>query len=297
MTQSQKVDQNKVPLSSEKNNKTLDKNQKNNTIHNSINKENQNNNTNVTNPKNDKGLELIDLRSDSDTNQEEVVSKDNSNISSDPKEATLGQKINIITYKLEEKEIQCLTSMTKFEYKGDLKNPLVDYGSLYSSASVIILDKERSKYDLKMYDFFMDKKIRYQRRSLLHTYNIVENISDHKRDREDKMNDSQLFNFVINKDIMGGEKRVIHKLIKMYLKANIIKIDFNPKRSHSVGPGMKYRFKIENKSKINEIINKCKKDIFLINKVYEKRNKMDISDDKSIDDESKDDDNEKSEEK
>ena len=339
----QKGDQNKAPLSSEKNNKFQTKNQKNNVINNSINKENQNNNTNISNSKNDKGLELIDLRSDSDTNQEEVVSKDNSNISLDQKEATLGQKINIITYKLEEKEIQCLTSMSKFEYKGDLKNPLVDYGSLYSSASVIILDKERSKYDLKMYDFFMDKKIlvdfasflfefmtekidediidakntldklnkisineetyflnkkiRYQRRSLLHTYNIVENISDHKRDKEDKMNDNQSFNFVINKDIMGGEKRIIHKLIKMYLKANIIKIDFNPKRSHSVGPGMKYRFKIENKSKINEIINKCKKDIFLINKVYEKRNKMDISDDKSIDDESKEDDNEKSEEK
>ena len=340
---SQKGEQNKAPLSSEKNNKFQTKNQKNNDINNTINKENQNNNTNISHHKNDKGLELIDLRSDSDTNQEEIVSKDNSNISLDPKEATLGQKINIITYKLEEKEIQCLASMSKFEYKGDLKNPLVDYGSLYSSASVIILDKERSKYDLKMYDFFMDKKIlvdfasflfefmtekidedvidakntldklnkisineetyflnkkiRYQRRSLLHTYNIVENISDHKRDREDKMNDSQLFNFVINKDIMGGEKRILHKLIKMYLKANIIKIDFNPKRSHSVGPGMKYRFKIENKSKINEIINKCKKDIFLINKVYEKRNKMDISDDKSIDDESKDDDNEKSEEK
>ena len=340
---SQKGEQNKAPLSSEKNNKFQTKIQKNNDINNTINKENQNNNTNISHHKNDKGLELIDLRSDSDTNQEEVVSKDYSNISLDPKEATLGQKINIITYKLEEKEIQCLASMSKFEYKGDLKNPLVDYGSLYSSASVIILDKERSKYDLKMYDFFMDKKIlvdfasflfefmtekidedvidakntldklnkisineetyflnkkiRYQRRSLLHTYNIVENISDHKRDREDKMNDSQLFNFVINKDIMGGEKRILHKLIKMYLKANIIKIDFNPKRSHSVGPGMKYRFKIENKSKINEIINKCKKDIFLINKVYEKRNKMDISDDKSIDDESKDDDNEKSEEK
>ena len=339
----QKGDQSKAPLSSEKNNKFQTKNQKNNVINNSINKENQSNNTNISNSKNDKGLELIDLRSDSDTNQEEVVSKDNSNISLDQKEATLGQKINIITYKLEEKEIQCLTSMSKFEYKGDLKNPLVDFGSLYSSASVIILDKERSKYDLKMYDFFMDKKIlvdfasflfefmtekidediidakntldklnkisineetyflnkkiRYQRRSLLHTYNIVENISDHKRDREDKINDSQSFNFVINKDIMGGEKRILHKLIKMYLKANIIKIDFNPKRSHSVGPGMKYRFKIENKSKINEIINKCKKDIFLINKVYEKRNKMDISDDKSIDDESKEDDNEKSEEK
>ena len=257
--------------------------------------QNQNINTNIANPKNEKGLELIDLNSDSDTNQEEAVSKDNSNISLDPKDATLGQKINIITYKLEEKEIHCLRNMDKFEYKGDLKNPLVDYGSLYSSASIIILDKERSKYDWKMYEFFMDKKIlvdfasflfefmtekidediidakntldklnkisineeayflnkkiRYQRRSLLHTYNIVEHISDHKRDREDKMNDNP-FNFVLNKDIMGGEKRIIHKLIKMYLKANIIKIDFNPKRSHSVGPGMKFRFKIENKSKI-----------------------------------------------
>ena len=126
--------------------------------------------------------------------------------------------------------MQCLKTMHKFEYKGDLKNSLSDYGAIYSSASVIVLDKEKSKYDWKMYEFFFDKKIlvdfasflfefttektsediidakntldtlnkisineetyffnkkiRYKRRSLLHSYNIVENISDHKKEKD-----------------------------------------------------------------------------------------------------------------
>ena len=43
--------------------------------------------------------------------------------------------------------------MDKFEYKGDLTNPLLDYGILYCSASVIILDKEKSKilHNLKFF--------------------------------------------------------------------------------------------------------------------------------------------------
>ena len=181
------------------------------------------------------------------------------------KKTTMGQKINIITYKLEEKEIQCLRSMEKFEYKGDLTNPLLDYGILYCSASVIILDKEKSKYDWKMYEFFFDKKIlvdfasflfefitenvdndsidakdtldklnkismneetyflnkkiRYQRRSLINSLNIVENICEIKKEEKEKDEEKKEegINFVLNYNILSGEKRIIQRILKFYL--------------------------------------------------------------------------------
>ena len=296
----------------------LDNNISQNNSHNNnsqLNKENQNINSNFT-PNNN----IISKKPEFITKD-----KDNPDKTITPKKSTLGQKINIITYRLEEKEMQCLKTMHKFEYKGDLKNSLSDYGAIYSSASVIVLDKEKSKYDWKMYEFFFDKKIlvdfasflfefttektsediidakntldtlnkisineetyffnkkiRYKRRSLLHSYNIVENISDHKKEKDEKNNENKkMINFVINKNIVGGEKRVIHKILKVYLKANVIKIDLPAKRSHSVGPGMKFRFKTE-----HLFSNGKKGNIFLIQKMYENKNKMDIIEEKGND--------------
>ena len=223
------------------------------------------------------------------------------------KNATVGQKINIITYKLEEKEIQCLRNMDKFEYKGDLTNPFLDYGILYCSASVIILDKEKSKYDWNMYDFFFDKKllvdfasflfefitenndndsidaketldklnkismneetyflnkkIRYQRRSLINSLNIVENICEIKKEDKEEEKKEEGINFVLNYNIVSGEKRIIQRILKFYLKANIIKInlkglrEIKDKRSKSVGPNIKFNFKIK-KAQIEEKIQK-----------------------------------------
>ena len=222
---------------------------------------------------------------------------------------TIGQKINIITYKLEEEEIQCLRTMDKFEYKGDLNNPLLDYGILYCSASVIILDKEKSKYDWKMYDFFFDKKIlvdfasflfefitentdidkidaketldklnkislneetyflnkkiRYQRRSLIHSLNIVENIAETKKEEKDEEKREVGINFVLNYNILSGEKRIIQRILKFYLKANVIKINLKEykekrdMRSKSVGPNIKFNFKVK-KAQIEEKIKKIK---------------------------------------
>ena len=234
--------------------------------------------------------------------------------------STLGQKINIITYNLEEKEIQCLKTMPKFEYKGDLKNSLNDYDILYSSASVIIIDKSKSKYDWKIYEFFLDKKIlidfasflfefmteradediidakntldtlnkisineetyffnkniRYKKRSLLNSIKIVENISEHKKEKNEKINENnKIFNFAINKNIIGGEKRVLHKIIKVYLKANIIKME-PPKRSQSVGPSMKFKFKTE------YINNEKKENLFMIQKKNENTNLNKIEENK-----------------
>ena len=248
-----------------------------------------------------------DLINNELTNLTDINVKE-SEIDKTPKNATVGQKINIITYKLEEKEIQCLRNMDKFEYKGDLTNPLLDYGILYCSASVIILDKEKSKYDWKMYDFFFDKKllvdfasflfefmtenvdnesidaketldklnkismneetyflnkkIRYQRRSLINSLNIVENICDVKKDEKEEEKKEGI-NFILNYNIVSGEKRIIQRILKFYLKANVIKInlkglrEIKDKRSKSVGPNMKFNFKIK-KAQIEEKIQKVK---------------------------------------
>ena len=283
---------------------------------NDLNKENHNINSNFTPIKNK-------INNSNDISDLLNKDKDNSDKNINSKNSTLGQKINIITYKLEEKEIQCLKTMNKFEYKGDLKNTLTDYGAIYSSASVIILDKDKSKYDWKMYEFFVDKKIlvdlasflfefitektnediidaqntlniinkisineesyflnkkiRYQRRSLLHSYNIVENISDHKKDKEENEN-KKIFNFVIHKNITGGEKRILHKLIKVFLKANIIKVDFSKtKRSHSVGPGIKFQLTTES------IFSDRKENIFLIEKISKNNNNEDNIEEKEND--------------
>ena len=304
-----------------------------------INNENQNINSNF-NPFFKTTEDIFDSINNNNNNKSsvlEITKKDNNH-----KQSTLGQKINIITYKLEDQEIQCLKTMDKFEFKGDLKNALNDYGELYSSASIVIVDKEKSKYDWKMYEFFMDKKIlvdfasflfefiteksteeiidaqntldilnkisineetyflnkkiRYQRRSVLHSINIVENISENKKDKDkDDENNKKKINFVINRTIFGGEKRIIYKIVKQYLKANVIKIDLiSQRRSQSVGPGMKFKFKNEIKPN-----NGRKDNIFLITKMYENRNKMDISDEKSNDENEKkeDDDEDTNEEK
>ena len=311
-----------------------------------INNENQNiNSDNNINPFYKTTEDIFDSLNNNNNNNNnnnkstvlEITKKDNN-----PKKSTLNQKINIITYKLEDQEIQCLKTMEKFEFKGDLKNTLMDYGELYSSASIVIVDKEKSKYDWKMYEFFIDKKIlvdfasflfefiteksteeiidaqntldilnkisineetyflnkkiRYQRRSVLHSLNIVENISENRIDKDrDDENNKKKINFVINRTITGGEKRILHKIIKQYLKANVIKIDLllPHRRSQSVGPGMKFKFKSEIKNN-----NGRKDNIFLITKIYDNKNKMDIVDEKSNDDnEKKDDDDESNEEK
>ena len=267
------------------NNTSTDHNIIHDDINSHIDKENQNLNSNYNfTPNNKKIINISDGKK-----KDNSPNKINHKKDLTPKKSTLGQKINIITYKLEEKEIQCLKTMHKFEYKGDLKNLSNDYGALYGSASVIILDKEKSKYDWKMYEFFFDKKIlvdfasflfefmteqtsediidaqstldklnkisineetyffnkkiRYQRRSMQHSYNIVENISDKKKEKDDKNEKS--FNFVLNKNIIGGEKWILHKILKKYLKANLIKVEFPSIRSQSMSPGFKFKFTTE----------------------------------------------------
>ena len=212
------------------------------------------------------------------------------------------EKINIITYKLGPKEIQCLKSLNNFEFKGNLNNKddTEKNKNLYDSANVIILEKDKFIYDWKMYEFLLDKKIlidftlflfefitgdsvtcnnanelvekmneisvnnefyffnkkmRYQKRSMMQSLNIVDNIiSKEKGEQANQQNNENesKFYFLLNQDIRDDEKKVLQKLLKNYLKANIININIPKKRSKSVTSQININLKkIEKKSKKN----------------------------------------------
>ena len=194
------------------------------------------------------------------------------------------EKINIITYKLDPKEIQCLQSLNNFEFKGNIdnKDETQKNKSLYDSANIIILEKEKYIYDWKIYEFLFDKKIiidftlflfefingdnatydnvddlvkkineisinneiyffnkkmRYQKRSMMQSLNIVDNIISKEKGEQNNQQTNEIdlkFYFLLNQDIPEEEKKVIQKLLKNYLKANIININIPKRRPKSV---------------------------------------------------------------
>ena len=243
------------------------------------------------------------------------------------------EKINIITYKLGPKEIQCLKSLNNFEFKGNLNNKddTEKNKNLYDSANVIILEKDKFIYDWKMYEFLLDKKIlidftlflfefitgdsvtcnnvnelvekmnemsvnnefyffnrkmRMQKRSMMQSLNIVDNIISKEKgeqiNQQNNENESKFY-FLLNQDIQDDEKKVLQKLLKNYLKANIININIPKKRSKSVTSQININLnKIEKKSKKNinlEVINETTDIKSDENKIQEE--KKDIEKDKS----------------
>ena len=212
------------------------------------------------------------------------------------------EKINIITYKLDPKEIQCLQSLNNFEFKGNIdnKDETQKNKSLYDSANIIILEKEKYIYDWKIYEFLFDKKIiidftlflfefingdnatydnvdnlakkineisinneiyffnkkmRYQKRSMMQSLNIVDNIISKEKGEQNNQQTNEIdlkFYFLLNQDIPEEEKKVIQKLLKNYLKANIININIPKRRPKSVTSQININLnKIEKKSKKN----------------------------------------------
>ena len=172
------------------------------------------------------------------------------------------EKINIITYKLEPKEIQCLKSLNNLEYKGNLANKEDNEKNknLYDSSNIIILEKDKCLYDWKLYEFLLDKKIiidftlflfefigndnntfnnmdelyekvnqisvnnefyffnkkiRLQKRSMLQSLNIVDNLISKERgesiNQQINENDSKFY-FLLNQDIQEDEKKILQKL-------------------------------------------------------------------------------------
>ena len=85
--------------------------------------------------------------------------------------------------------------------------------------------------------YFFNKKMRLQKRTMIQSINIIENIlsKDKKEQIIQQQNDIEnQFYFMIDQDINENEKKVFHKLLKNYLKANIININMPKNRSRSV---------------------------------------------------------------
>ena len=250
------------------------------------------------------------------------------------------EKINIITYKLDPKEIQCLQSLNNFEFKGNIdnKNETQKNKSLYDSANIIILEKEKYIYDWKIYEFLFDKKIiidftlflfefingdnatydnvddlvkkineisinneiyffnkkmRYQKRSMMQSLNIVDNIISKEKGEQNNQQTNEIdlkFYFLLNQDIPEEEKKVIQKLLKNYLKANIININIPKRRPKSVTSQININLnKIEKKSKKNINLDVIKEQENCEikndeNKIQEE--KQEINNDKSINEKS-----------
>ena len=250
------------------------------------------------------------------------------------------EKINIITYKLDPKEIQCLQSLNNFEFKGNIdnKDETQKNKSLYDSANIIILEKEKYIYDWKIYEFLFDKKIiidftlflfefingdnatydnvdnlakkineisinneiyffnkkmRYQKRSMMQSLNIVDNIISKEKGEQNNQQTNEIdlkFYFLLNQDIPEEEKKVIQKLLKNYLKANIININITKRRPKSVTSQININLnKIEKKSKKNINLDVIKEQENCEikndeNKIQEE--KQEINNDKSINEKS-----------
>ena len=158
------------------------------------------------------------------------------------------EKINIMTYKLEEKEIQCLKEFLVFEYIGNLNNIIENDQKIYNLASIIILEKKSVIYDWKMYDFLLDKKIIIDFATFLLEFDNIDNNNDKNKIIE-KINKISINNeiYFFNKkmriqkkkmiqslNIIENIKEVFHKLLKFYLKANIINTNMPKNRSRSV---------------------------------------------------------------
>ena len=204
-----------------------------------------------------------------------------------------------MTYKLEQNEIQCLKSLNNFEYKGNLNNndDKDKFKDIYNISNIIILDKNKSLYDWKLYEFLLDKKIiidftlflfefisgdivynnmdeliekinqismnnefyyfnkkiRLQKRSMMQSLTIVDNLISKERGESinQQMNENEnKFYFLLNKDIPDDEKKILQKLLKNYLKANIINMNLPKKRPKSVANKINNNLKkIEKRSK------------------------------------------------
>ena len=333
---------NNLNLSKQNNSKNQNKKGNRNKKNKSVNHKNSNNNENIKNQKNTE-------KKKSDKNENNYIlefNQDSGKILSVPTKTEIqstSEKINIMTYKLEEKEIQCLKTLNNFDYKVNLNDNNENDKTIYNNASVIILEYKKVEYDWKMYEFLLDKKIvvdftsfllefisgdntenidlnkliekineisinneffffnkkkRLQKRTMRQSLNIIDNIMS--KEKNDQANQQQneiesKFYFIINQDINENEKKIFHKLLKNYLKANIINSNIPKKRPRSVASQINLNLeKMTKKAKKNnlEVIHEnelVKDDKNKINEnqkdnsknVIEKKNDNNINDNKS----------------
>ena len=291
--------------------KNHSKNQKKEMIKNKKNNKTKNENEKKTKKNNDKKKSkdennnyILDFEHKSD--KIIVLKKQN-----DMKSNSMKVKINIIAYKLEQKEIQCLRSLNYFEYKGNLNNNYENDDRIYNNANIIIIERKKDIYDWKLYEFLLDKKIivdftsfllefinndkaynndsekliekinemslnnefyffnkkkRIQKRTMIQSLNIINNII--LKDKKEKNNQQQnairnKFYFMINQDINDKEKKIFQKLLKNYLKAKLINSNTPKNRSRSVSSQFNLKIKMTKKTKIKNFESQ-KENIFKI---------------------------------
>ena len=227
---------------------------------------------------------------DQKTDKKIVLKKQNDIISNSMK-----VKINIITYKLELEEIQCLRSLNYFEYKGNLNNNNENDDKIYNNANIIILERKKDIYNWKLYEFLLDRKIivdftsfllefinsdksynndsekliekinemslnnefyffnkkkRMQKRTMIQSLNIINNIilKNKKEKNYQQQNDiGNKFYFMINQDINDDEKRIFQKLLKNFLKGKLI--NTNRPKNLTRRVSSQINLKIQKKSK------------------------------------------------
>ena len=252
--------------------KEIIKNKKNKSM-NEIEKKSKKNNDKKKN-KDENNNYILDF--DHKTDEIIVLKKQN-----DIKSNSMKVKINIMTYKLELKEIQCLRSLNYFEYKGNLNNNEND-DKIYNNANIIILERKKDIYDWKLYEFLLDRKIivdftsfllefinsdkvynndsekliekinemslnnefyffnkkkRIQKRTMIQSLNIINNIilKDKKEKNFQQQNGiGNKFYFMINQDINDNEKKIFQKLLKNFLKAKLINVNMPKNRIRRV---------------------------------------------------------------
>ena len=133
-----------------------------------------------------------------------------------------------------------------FEFIGNDNNAFNNMDELLEKINQISINNEF---------YFFNKKMRLQKRSMLQSLNIVDNLISKERgepiNQQTNENDSQFY-FLLNQDIQEEEKKILQKLLKNYLKANIININIPKKRPKSVANQININLKkIEKKSKRN----------------------------------------------
>ena len=121
-----------------------------------------------------------------------------------------------------------------------------------------ILKEEINKISINNEIYFFNKKKRMQKRSMMQCIKIVDNIISKEKNEQNKQSQNDhpenMFFFMINNDINENEKKIIQKLLKNYLKGEIINNNMSNKRAKSVASKINLNFEKLTKKNNLEII-------------------------------------------
>ena len=186
------------------------------------------------------------------------------------------KKIELISYKLGLKDVEYLKSLTAFNYIKNIDNYNKDNKVNSGYPKIIIVDKEKTKYDWEFYKYIFDGEVLIDSAVFFLEFfeddnianfsneeltNKIKNISinnelNFKMKKNFIANEKEKFTFIIDEDFIEDEKKILKKLINFF-GGNINKSIEKSKKNSSIEP--KYVIR-KYKSKILPFIKKDKKD-------------------------------------